>query len=228
MKRQQRVMFVDDEEGVRQSWDRLLTERGFRVSTAEDGAGAKLRLEEEPADVVVADLRMPRVDGLQLLEWIKREQPDTRFILVTGYGSDVVEKRARELGAYGYLNKPVDPETLSQVITLALQLDLRTGEVTGRAVPADVAVIRPVEVAPATARKETPTEVAFTVPAREIPVALPARHSRLRGALEVAGGLIMAPLMGLAFVLFLPLIGFGGLFWVIGEAIWKRAGASSA
>jgi CheY-like chemotaxis protein len=232
MKRQQRVMFVDDEEGVRQSWDRLLTERGFKVSTAEDGAGAKLRLEEEPADVVVADLRMPRVDGLQLLEWIKREQPDTRFILVTGYGSDVVERRARELGAYGYLNKPVDPEMLSQVITLALQLDLRTGEVTGRAVPADVAAIRPVDVAPATARKETPTEVAFPVPAPEIPVAAPApapaRRSRLLGALEVVGGLIMAPLMGLAFVLFLPLIGFGGLFWVIGEAIWKRAGASGA
>lgn len=227
MQRQQRVMFVDDEEGVRQSWDRLLTERGFRVSTAEDGAGAQLRLEEEPADVVVADLRMPRVDGLQLLEWLKREQPDTRFILVTGYGSDAVEKRARELGAYGYLHKPVDPEMLSQVITLALQVDLRTGEVTGRAVPAD-SLVRPVEAVPATAPKEAPTEVAFTAPVEELPAAAPARRSRLRGVLEVVGGLIMAPLMGLAFVLFLPLIGFGGLFWVVGEAIWKRAGATGA
>lgn len=229
MQRQQRVMFVDDEAGVRESWDRLLTERGFRVSTAEDGAGAKVRLEEEPADVVVADLRMPRVDGLELLEWIKREQPETRFILVTGYGSDAVEKRARELGAYGYLNKPVDPEMLSQVITLALQVDLRTGEVTGRAVPAEPSVVnRPSGQAPATARKAAPTEVAFPVSASEVSVAAPARRGRLRGALEVVGGLVMAPLMGLAFVLFLPLIGFGGLFWVIGEAIWKRAGASGA
>src|SRR5512140_27986 len=102
----QRVMFVDDEEGVRQSWDRLLTERGFAVSTAADGARAQARLTEEPADVVVADLRMPRVDGLQLLEWLRKEQPQTRFILVTGFGSDAVEQRARELGAYGYLNKP--------------------------------------------------------------------------------------------------------------------------
>lgn len=208
----QRVMFVDDEEGVRQSWDRLLTERGFSVSTASDGARAQARLAEEPADVVVADLRMPRVDGLQLLEWLRKEHPQTRFILVTGYGSEAVEQKARELGAYGYLNKPVNPETLTSVITLALQVDVRTGGVTVTPLPspAEVVVAKPAEAAV------------------EVPAAVPVKKSRLRGALQVVGGLVMAPLMGLAFVLFLPLIGFGGLFWVVGEAIWKHVGASRA
>lgn len=212
MERKQRVMFVDDEEGVRQSWDRLLRERGFAVATAEDGAGAQARLEEEPADVVVADLRMPRVDGLQLLEWVRREQPETRFILVTGYGSEAVERRARELGAFDYLSKPVNPETLSAVITSAMQVDVRTLQVAAK--PAFVEV-------PAEVMTPTPAEAA---PAPEVVV----RRGHLRGAAEVVGGLIMAPLMGLAFVLFLPLLGFGGLFWAIGEKIWKRVAAARA
>jgi len=223
MQRQGRVLFVDDEEGVRQSWDRLLREQGFAVSTAEDGAGAQARLADEGADVVVADLRMPRVDGMQLLEWIRREQPDTRFIMVTGYGSDAVERRARELGAYGYLNKPVNPETLTAVITLALQVDLQSGTVTGTVVPAQAAGQPAVTVAPLPS--EPKLEV---VPAEAPPVVFVVEKSRLRRGLEVAGGLVMAPLMGLAFVLFLPLIGFGGLFWSMGEAIWKRASALKA
>jgi len=214
----QRVMFVDDEEGVRQSWDRLLTERGFSVSTAADGARAQARLREEPADVVVADLRMPRVDGLQLLEWLRKEQPQTRFILVTGYGSEAVEERARELGAYGYLNKPVNPETLTSVISLALQVDLRTGGVTVSRLPTPAEAAVP-SAAPALVEVQ---------PAGVAAAAAVVKKSRLRSILQVAGGLVMAPLMGLAFVLFLPLIGFGGLFWVMGQAIWKHIGVSRA
>ena len=105
-----RVMVVDDEEGVRTSWNRFLVGEGFDVTTAEDGETARSHLQEEPVDVVVADLRMPGLDGLQLLEWMKGSQPETRFILLTGYGSEDIERKARELGAYGYLNKPISAE----------------------------------------------------------------------------------------------------------------------
>jgi DNA-binding response OmpR family regulator len=221
MERQRRVMFVDDEEGVRQSWDRLLTAQGFAVSTAADGALAEAELEQEAADVVVADLRMPRVDGLELLEWIRERQPQTRFILVTGYGSDAVEQRARELGAYGYLHKPVNPETLSAVITSALQVDLGSG-----AAGAPGSALATVEVpAPSTAAVRAAPPLAVEPSSVELPVA---KKSRVKGALQIVGGLVVAPIAGLAFVLFLPLIGFGGLFWSLGEAIWKRVGASRA
>jgi len=182
-----RVMFVDDEEGVRTSWNRYLVGKGFDVTTAEDGETAVSYLREEPVDVVVADLRMPGLDGLELLEWVHESRPDTRFILLTGYGSDAIERKARELGAYEYLNKPISPETLAAVITAAMQLEA-------------------LEAAPAVAEAAPET----------------AQRSRVRGAAEIAGGLIVAPLLGLAFVIFLPLIGIGAFLWVVGEKFLRR------
>jgi DNA-binding NtrC family response regulator len=195
-----RVMFVDDEEGVRLSWDRVLSDQGFNVTTASDGAMAISELQAEPADVVVADWRMPVMDGLQLLEWIHGEQPETRFILLTGYGNDEVEKKARELGAYEYLNKPISPETLAAVVTAAVNLKLMPDPAAALVEEAPVQEAEPVQVAE--------------------PVLEEAPEERRRSGWEVAGSLIAAPLMGLAFVLFLPVIGFAALFWSLGGAIW--------
>ena len=203
----QRVMVVDDEEGVRTSWQRFLTKEGFDVTTAEDGVRAISYLQEAPMQVVVADLRMPGVDGLELLSWINQRRPDTRFILFTGYGSEEVEQTARKLGAYGYLNKPVSPEMLSAMIAAAMQ----------------------VQVVP---EVKAPSETEAAMPAlapqvsAELGLALEQpRATTLAGALKVAGGLVAAPLLGLAFVIFLPLIGIGAFFWVVGQAIWGRVGA---
>jgi DNA-binding NtrC family response regulator len=200
MNAHKRVMLVDDEEGVRVSWNRYLTGRGFDVTTADDGGVAIDELSKRPADVVVSDLKMPGVDGLRLLEWIHERQPDTRFILLTGYGTEEVERRARELGAFEYLNKPIGPDALAAVVTAAMHL-----------------AVVPEEAAPAPMPRvdETETEVAGEPQT-------PAPRSRLRGALEVTGGLIAAPLMGLAFVVFLPVIGFVTLFWFLGSSLFKR------
>lgn len=205
----QRVMFVDDEEGVRLSWNRYLSARGFDVTTVDSGEGAMSRLTQQPVDVVVSDLRMPGVDGLQLLDWVHKSNPDTRFILLTGYGNDEVERKARELGAYQYLNKPISPEALSAVITAAIHLNMLPQ------------------------LQEKPAEaVAVEAPALEVavePEAAPAvKPSRLRRVLQTAAGLVVAPVLGLAFVIFLPVIGFGMLFWVIAQAIRKNAAPAKA
>lgn len=202
-----RVMFVDDEEGVRVSWNRYLSEQGFDVSTAEDGERAISRLDQEPVDVVVADLKMPKVDGLQLLEWLHDEHPETRFILLTGYGNDEVERKARELGAFEYLNKPISPETLAAVITAASHLDLLPEVDTGMA------------GAEATVERQAPAVETEPVAAQETVV----EHGRLSRTLKIVAGLVAAPILGLAFVVFLPIIGFAALFWVLGEALWKNA-----
>lgn len=191
----QRVLFVDDEEGVRLSWNRFLTERGFAVSTAEDGARAISRLQQEPVDVVVADLRMPGVDGLQLLQWMHDSTPETRFILLTGYGNEEVERRARELGAYEYLNKPISPETLSAIITAATTLNIPLKGVT-------------------TAEAEQP--------AIEMAPASEAQADTAKSPIQMAARLVLAPVIGLAFVLFLPVIGFAAFFKVLAEAIAKK------
>ncbi len=210
-----RVMFVDDEEGVRKSFDRLLSERGFAVSTVEDGDRAVSLLREEPAEVIVSDLRMPGLDGLQLLQWVHERQPQTRFILLTGYGNAEVERKARALGAYEYLNKPISPDALSLVITAAMQAS--QAEERARAAAAVAPVAAPV------------AQPALVV---EAPAAEPALEEEapggLKTGLKMAGGLIAAPIAGLAFVIFLPVIGFGMLAWVVVEAIRKRAATAKA
>ena len=92
MSAHKKVMIVDDEESVRVSFNRYLSSHGFDVLTVEDGGDAISRLRAEAVDVVVADLKMPRVDGMELLRWMHDERPDTPFILLTGYGNDEVER----------------------------------------------------------------------------------------------------------------------------------------
>ncbi len=208
-----RVMFVDDEEGVRKSFDRLLSERGFAVSTVEDGDRAVSLLREEPAEVIVSDLRMPGLDGLQLLQWVHEKQPQTRFILLTGYGNAEVERKARALGAYEYLNKPISPDALSLVITAALhaeQAEERARAAAAAAVTAGPHLVEEVVVpaAPAEAEEEVPGGV--------------------KSGLKLAGALVAAPIAGLAFVIFLPVIGFGMLAWVVVQAIRKHAATAKA
>jgi DNA-binding NtrC family response regulator len=186
-----RVMFVDDEDGVRLSYDRYFSGHGFDVETAENGANAVTHLRNDPVDVVVADLKMPVMNGIQLLEWIHEEQPDTRFILLTGFGNQEVEERARALGAYEYLNKPINPDTLAAVVTAAMHMPV--------AEQAPVVEATEVEAAPA---------------AEPVTVKGPARRT-----LEIVLGLILAPILGLAFLIFLPVIGFGALFWTLGQTV---------
>ena len=199
MNAQKRVMLVDDEESVRLSWNRYLSQQGFDVTTANDGANAISKLEAEPVDVVISDLRMPGVDGVQLLQWIHDERPQTQFILLTGFGSEDVEKKVRDLGAFDYLNKPISPDTLAAVVTAATHLKLTAQE-------APMAFEAP--VAPRVA------EVAAVAAAPEVQA-----KSGLRRFTEVTVGLVAAPHMGLAFVVFLPVIGFGALFFRMGETL---------
>jgi len=209
MSAHKRVMFVDDEEGVRLSWNRYLSAHGFDVTTAEDGEKAISQLRSKPVDVVVSDLRMPSIDGIELLEWIHDEQPETRFILLTGYGNESVEKRVRELGAFEYLNKPISPDTLAAVVTAATILKLIPDAAKPVEVEAAVA-----EAAPVVEAIEAPAPVAAEA-------AEPEKRSRLWALVEVPGGLILAPVLGLAFVMALPFIGFGALFYVIGQKILR-------
>lgn len=188
-----RVMFVDDEEGVRLSYDRYFSSHGFDVETAVNGNDAVSHLKDEPVDVVVADLKMPGMNGVQLLEWMHDAQPDTRFILLTGYGNEDVEQRVRELGAYEYLNKPISPDTLAAVVTAAMH-------------------IKPEVVEETTEDVETAVEAAPE--AEAVTVKGPARRT-----IEILVGLILAPILGLLFVMFLPVIGFGALFWTLGQTV---------
>ena len=230
MSAQNRVMFVDDEDGVRLSYDRYFSGHGFEVETAENGATAISNLAAKPVDVVVADLKMPVMDGIQLLEWLQDEQPDTRFILLTGYGNDTVEKRARSLGAYEYLNKPISPATLAAVVTAAMHLPMEIEEPTAREPEAAEAVLPDEGTAPSggifartadnlRSMLRFVTELVEPAPSQEAIEEAVRVKGTFRRTIEVMGGLIIAPILGLLFVMFLPVIGFGALIWTLVDTV---------
>jgi DNA-binding NtrC family response regulator len=113
-----RVLVVDDEEVVRLGYRRVLSSDGFRVMAAGNGDEAlDLMTGGDRFDVVLLDLRMPGMDGMQVLRTIKQQWPESEVVVVTGHPSIDTAKEAVKLGAYDYLAKPVVPEAVIRATT---------------------------------------------------------------------------------------------------------------
>ena len=116
MKPTTRILIVDDEEVVRLSYMRILAGADCQVKAVWTWAQVNQAMEEMPFDLVLLDLRMPGLDGLQVLRALKARWPDSEVIIITGYPTVASAKEAVTLGAYDYLTKPVGP---AQVIAAA-------------------------------------------------------------------------------------------------------------
>jgi YesN/AraC family two-component response regulator len=103
-----RILIVDDEAGVRKVLEQVLQESGFEVTLAVDGREALKLFEENPFPLVITDLVMPEMDGIELLQSIKRLDPDTQVIIITSYASVETAVEALRCGAYDYLFKPFE------------------------------------------------------------------------------------------------------------------------
>ena len=103
---QTRILVVDDEADMRLLLAREISDRGHEVVAAADSAQAMEEIGRGNFDVVLTDIRMPGMDGIELTEWIKRTRPETHVIVMTGYGSLESAATAIHLGAFGYLLKP--------------------------------------------------------------------------------------------------------------------------
>jgi DNA-binding NtrC family response regulator len=114
--RQVRVLVVDDEEIVRESLLGWLEKDGFTVATAADGVAAVGRLRAEPWSIILLDLKMPGMDGIQVLEQARQLRPEAVVLMMTAYATVDTAVAAMKLGAYDYLVKPFDPEELSLLI----------------------------------------------------------------------------------------------------------------
>jgi len=104
-----KVLVVDDDPVVRKSFDRVLSSKGYAVITAENGEEALTKLSQEKYDVVYTDIRMPGMSGLEVAEKVKARQPWTPVVIITGYGNDAAEARAKAAGVANFLHKPLSP-----------------------------------------------------------------------------------------------------------------------
>jgi YesN/AraC family two-component response regulator len=119
MKNDISVLIVDDEEMMRNLLEKILSREGYKIRTAEDGLAALEMQREEPSDIIISDMKMPRMNGFELLKEIKKDFPKTGTIIMTAYGDTYTVKDALLLGADEYLTKPFKSYELSMIVERA-------------------------------------------------------------------------------------------------------------
>ncbi len=121
-----KLLIVDDNEGVRHLVARWLERAGFAVQEAGDGEEAVEMIRREAPDIVLADIRMPKIDGIELARMIKAEYPRVKIILMTAYSSPQTIAQARREGVDDYLEKPFTKDQVERIAREALAADRET------------------------------------------------------------------------------------------------------
>jgi len=116
-----RVLIVDDEKAMRLALKGLLAKEGYEVDTAESGEEALRRIEPGSFHVVITDLSMKDVDGMEVLEHTRRVDPDAAVVMITAYGSEKVAVAAMKQGAADYLPKPFDNDELRVLVRRVME-----------------------------------------------------------------------------------------------------------
>ena len=178
----QKVLVIDDDVVVGRSFDRVLSDKGYEVTTVLSGEEALATMHKSEFDVVFTDIKMPGMDGLEVTERIKERCPWTPVVVITGYGTEDNESRASVLGASGFVRKPLTPEIIENITLKAVR-----------------------ESVPAPEVAET-AETGVEAKAANVEKAA-ARHG-LRGLARFAGMFIAAPFIALGYIIALPFIGF--------------------
>jgi DNA-binding NtrC family response regulator len=111
-----KILVIDDEPIVRISCKRSLSNEGYEVKLAAGGREGIELLEKEPFDLVLLDLKMPDMDGIEVLQKIKDTWPQTKVIIITGYSTVETAVKTLRLGALNYLEKPFTPDILLKTV----------------------------------------------------------------------------------------------------------------
>jgi DNA-binding response OmpR family regulator len=124
-----KVLMVDDEEDFVKTLAERMQMRDLSPDVALSGEQALKRVQDDVPDVMVLDLKMPGIDGMEVLRRVRQAYPDVQVVILTGHGSEKDEAEARRLGAYAYLQKPVDMEKLVKTLRAAYKKKLESAMV---------------------------------------------------------------------------------------------------
>ncbi len=111
-----KILVVDDEEGARELFFTILSDEGYDITLANNGEEALAQFKSYSYDLVVTDIKMPVMDGLQLLQEIRKTGSKTDVIMVTAYGEVESYLKAMSLGAAEYINKPIRIKELKRIV----------------------------------------------------------------------------------------------------------------
>lgn len=188
-----KVLVVDDDPVIGRSFDRVLSKRGYAVISVKNGEEALRKIEAEDYDAVFADIRMPGMSGIDVARHLKESRPWLPVVIITGYGTEENEARAKEVGVSGFLRKPLSPEMIGEsadAATAARKPEIETAPEQVSAVPA-------------------PTE--------ELSLARKILLTTKNIALFFA-----APFIGLAYILAFPFVALGAVGMIAFRALRER------
>jgi CheY-like chemotaxis protein len=232
-----KVLVVDDDAAVRKSIDRVLTGKGYAVITAENGEEALRKLNEEKYDLVYTDIRMPGMSGLEVAEHVKAQRPWTPVVIITGYGTDAAESRAKAAGVSSFMHKPLSPEMIEDSARDALAAFDTAANVIVLPTAAEAPVVEP---AKGSILKNIALFLAAPFIGLAYIVALPivglavmatlagratAKYHVVRSVARIVRNIsmmIFGPVIGLISVVLFPFIGLALLAWMAGKAAMAR------
>ncbi|MCF8093938.1 MAG: sigma-54-dependent Fis family transcriptional regulator, partial [Desulfobacteraceae bacterium] len=114
------ILIVDDEESILKSLSGILMDEGFETITATNGYEALQRIEEQAPDLVLLDIWMPGLDGIDTLKEIKNQHPHVQVVMITGHGTIETAVNATKMGAYDFIEKPLNIDRVIVAINNAL------------------------------------------------------------------------------------------------------------
>ena len=117
-----KILIVDDDPKICETLADILEEAGYEVSTACDGQNALEKIRLDSFNLVITDIKMPIMDGMALLKEIEKSHANIEVIVSTSYGYQGQQVEATRLGAYEYLNKPLNLDQLKNIIARVLQM----------------------------------------------------------------------------------------------------------
>ena len=192
-----KILVVDDDPVVGKSFNRVLTNKGYVVITAQNAQEALTKLQEGGYDAVFTDIKMPGMDGLELAERVKAKQPWTPVVIVTGYGTAANEARAKAAGVSAFLQKPLTPEMIEDSALYALR-----------------------ETAPAPA--ETMVAPPPAAPVEAVAIEAVVKENLLKNIALF----MLAPFIGLVYAVLLPFVGIGILTQMAVKALVAKVPAA--